>query len=203
MALATYSDLVSAIADWVARTDLTSRIPDFVVLAEARMNRVLRVREMLTEVSGSLSAQSLTLPADFVETYRIRLDTETDVPLEYRPIEDSDLRVAGLTTGEPKWFSILGTSMLFYPSPDSTYTYTLDYYARVPALTSGAPTNWLLTKAPDAYLFGALAEAEPFLQNDSRVGIWEAKYQAAVAALNGAESRAKRTSAARRMRVVA
>lgn len=203
MALATYSDLVSAIADWTARTDLSERIPDFIVLAEARFNRELRVREMLTQATGSVAVQSLALPADFVETFRVKLDTESDLPLEYRPVEDSDLRVAGTSTGEPKWFTVLGGALLFYPTPDAAYDYTLDYYAKVPALTDSAPTNWLLTKSPDLYLSAALVEAETYLQNDNRIGLWDGKYRAVLESLNGADRRAKRTNAGRRMRVVA
>ncbi len=202
MALSNYSDLVSAVGDWLARSDLAARSPDFIALAEARINRELRVREMLDQVSSSVSEQTIALPSDFLEVYRLTLDTENDVPLEYRPIEDSELRVAGLTSGQPMWFSILGDDIQLYPAPDGTYDYTLDYYARVPALTSSATTNWLMTKAPDLYLFGALCEAESFLQNDERIAIWEAKFQAAKRSLNGADQRAKRSSAPRRMRVV-
>lgn len=202
MALATYSDLVSAIGDWVARTDLATRAPDFIALAESRFNRELRCREMLTQATGSISAQTLAVPSDLIEVHRLTLDTQVDVPLEYRPIEDSESRVAGITSGIPLWFTVLGTNFRFYPAPDGTYTYTLDYYAKVPALTSSATTNWLMTKAPDLYLFGALAETEPFLQNDERIAIWQGKADGCLRSLNMADQRAKRTSAPRRMRVV-
>ena len=47
MALATYSELVSTVESYLARTDLTSIIPTFVQLAQDRMTRDLRTREML------------------------------------------------------------------------------------------------------------------------------------------------------------
>lgn len=203
MALATYSDLRSAVADWLARTDLTDRIVDFITLAEARINRELRCREMVTEASGTTDVQDITIPSDFVETVKLVLDTATDEPLEYRPVEDSELRVAGSTSGQPLMFSVLGQSIRLYPSPDGEYTYTLHYYAKVTSLSDDHPTNWLLTKAPDLYLFGALVEASPFLLDDARVGLWESKFQAAKRSLHAAEARAKRTSGPRRMRVVA
>lgn len=203
MALANYSDLVSAVGDWLARTDLNGRTPDFIALAESRINRELRCREMVTQATGTVSTQAMALPVDFIEVVRLTLDTESDLPLEYRPIEDSELRIAGVTSGEPQWFSILGSNLRFYPSPDGEYSYTLDYYATVPALTAGNTTNWLMTKAPDVYLFGALAEAEPFLQNDERVAMWEQKFQDAKRRVNMADQRAKRTNGPRRMRVVA
>lgn len=203
MALATYNDLQSAVASWLARTDLTSVIPDFITLAEARINRALRVREMITEATGSVSAATLSVPSDFVETFTLTLDTEDDRPLEYRPAEDSQLRVAGTISGQPIWFTVIGSNFHFYPTPDGTYSYTLEYYAKVPALSSTLTTNWLLTKAPDLYLFGSLAEASAYLHEEEREAYWSAKFNAVKAALNGAENRTKRTSGPIRMRVVA
>ena len=203
MALATYSDLRSAVADWLARTDLTDRIVDFIDLTEARINRELRCREMVIEATGTTTGQDITIPSDFVEAIRLVLNTSTDSPLEYRPIEDAEIRIAGQTTGQPVMFSVLGTMIKLYPSPDAVYTYTLDYYAKVQALSTDRPTNWLLTKAPDLYLFGSLCEASPFLLDDGRVSLWESKFQASKRSLQAAEARAKRTSGPRRMRVVA
>lgn len=203
MALATYSDLKTAVASWLARSDLTLTIPDFITLAEARINRELRTREMVEQETAAVSTQALAIPDDFVEVLRFTLDTESDRPLEYRPVEDSDLRVAGVTSGQPRWFSVVGGEFRFYPAPDGEYTYTLDYYARVPALSDSATSNWLLTKAPDLYLYGALCESAPFLQEDARLGVWESRFQAAKRSLHAAEARAKRTSGSRRMRVIA
>ena len=203
MALATYSDLRSAVADWLARTDLTDRIVDFIALTEARINRELRCREMVTEAIGTTTVQDIRIPTDFVETVKLVLDTATDAPLEYRPIEDAELSVSGSTTGQPTMFSILGQNIRLYPSPDAEYAYTLDYYAKVQSLSTDHPTNWLLTKAPDLYLFGALCEASPFLLEDGRASLWESKFLASKRSLHASEARAKRTSGPRRMRIVA
>jgi len=39
-----YATLQDAIARWLARTDLSQSIPDFIMLAEARINSDLRTR---------------------------------------------------------------------------------------------------------------------------------------------------------------
>ncbi len=202
MALDTYSGLKSAVADWLARTDLTSQIPDFIAMAEARLNRELRTREMVTQATGTVSTQVLAIPADFIEVVRLTLDTDTDMPLEYRPVEDAESRVAGVTSGEPKWFSVLGSEFRFYPAPDGTYSYTLDYYRTLPALSDTNTTNWLLAKAPDVYLYGALCESAPFLQEDGRIQVWETRFQQTRRSLHAAESRAKRTSGPLRARIL-
>jgi len=41
-----YASLQAEVAGWLARADLTSQIPTFIQLAEARFNRDVRVREM-------------------------------------------------------------------------------------------------------------------------------------------------------------
>lgn len=202
MALATFDDLKGAIASWLVRTDLTAAIPDFITLAESRINRELRVREMVTQDSDTIAVQDLAVPSDFIEVVRLTLDTATDKPLEYRPIEDSESRVAGVTSGEPRWFSILGGNFRFYPAPDGPYTYTLDYYAKVQALSDSNTTNWLLAKAPDVYLFASLAEAYAFLLEEERETYWTGRFEKARMSLQSADSRAKRTSGPRRARVL-
>lgn len=202
MALATYSDLQSAIADWLVRDDLTTRIPDFVTLAEARINRELRCREMVTQATGTIATSTLAVPSDFVEAVMLTLDTVSDAPLEYRPLEDSQLRNAGATSGQPRWYSISGEEFVFFPTPDGSYDYTLTYYAAVPALTDTDNENWLLTKAPDLYLFGALKEANGLLMEGDAEASWDAKYQTTLASIHGSEARSKRTSGPWRSRVL-
>ncbi len=47
MAISTYSDLKTTVANYLARSDLTSQIPDFITFAENRLRRDLRIRQML------------------------------------------------------------------------------------------------------------------------------------------------------------
>lgn len=202
MALASYSDLKASIADWLARNDLTNQIADFIALAEARINRELRCREQIAIDSGSISTQQIEIPADFVETVMLTLDTTSANPLEYRPIEDSQKREGAEISGEPRWFSVLGDRIHLYPAPDGFYTYSLSYYAKVPSLSDSAPTNWLLTKAPDVYLFAALKEGAGFLMDSGAEMAWDAKYRTALDALQAAEARTKRTSGPYRARVL-
>ena len=66
------------------------------------------------------------------------------------------------------------------PVPSSLYTMEIDYYAKVAALSDSATTNDMLTNNPDLYLYGALLEAEPFLMNDARVGLWANAFRQAL-----------------------
>jgi hypothetical protein len=59
-----YATLKAAIADELARADLTSAIPNFIQLAEADFNRQLRTRQMQAMVTGSAVAGVIALPTD-------------------------------------------------------------------------------------------------------------------------------------------
>ena len=203
MALSTYDELQAAVADWLAREDLETQIIDFITIGEARINRELRVREMIETVTDTVSTQELAVPADFIETLQFKINSDTPSPLEYRPVEDMERRTASETSGVPVAFSVVGTNFRLFPTPDGEYTYTLEYYKKVPALTADNQTNWLLSKAPDVYLYAALCEGAKFLMDDARIGYWDGLFRAAKTSLTAAEARAKRTSAPRRARVLA
>ena len=63
MALDTYANLKTSIANFLARDDLTSEIDDFIDLTEADFNRRLRIRDMETvNTSFSIDAETEALP---------------------------------------------------------------------------------------------------------------------------------------------
>ena len=79
MAISTKAELHTAVANWLNRSDLTSRIPEFIALGEAQLNRILRTRDMLTRASPPTNAQYVALPSDFQEMLNVEL-TSTDPP---------------------------------------------------------------------------------------------------------------------------
>ena len=76
MAINTYATLQSSIANWLDRSDLTDRIPDFIALAEARINRVLRVRQMETVklISMLNGVKRIALPSDYKKMRGLKYD---------------------------------------------------------------------------------------------------------------------------------
>lgn len=191
MSLATYSDLQATLAAWLHRTDLTTLIPDFITLAEARMNgdlnaRSMQVRTTLTCVPGStVAARYVALPTDMVEMKRLVVMTEPAVVLEYRDpdglIDDDQWLLA---SGIPKKFTIAAGNIELSPPPDSAYSLELVYVQRLPALSVSNTTNWALTQNPNVYLFGALVASVAFTQDEARLPVWEAKYRQAVDTIN-------------------
>lgn len=181
MALANYTDLQASIASWLHNTALTANIPDFIALAEARIARDLRLRKQITTTTLTTTAgvEYVTLPDSFVEAESVDiLANSIRKTMRNRSIEQMDLRYpVGLYTAVPEEYAILGQTMRIGPVPDSAYTITVTHYTRFDPLSTTA-TNWLLTNFPGVYLFGALAEAAPFMIEDARTQVWEAKYQA-------------------------
>ena len=181
MSLANLSDLKASVAVWIKRGDLAGLIPDFVRLAEARINRELRVRRMVTRAqNASVDAEFVAVPADFGSARWVRLASHPYTQLDLlSPERMADLRAAGCS-GQLAAFSVVGEEFWFLPAPASPVAVQLAYYAKVPALGDAAPANWLLTEHPDVYLWGALTEASIYLEDDEQMQKYAALFAAAL-----------------------
>lgn len=165
MSIANYSDLLTAAANWSHRTDLTSRIPEFIVLAESKMNRRLRTMDMVSkDVAFSIASEYVAVPTSFggVKTFYLNTSPKTD--LEFMA-DEQITQTYPTSTGKPKKYCVQGSNFRFGPAPDGTYTATLVYYLKVPALTSTATTNWMITNHPDAYVYGVMAEMRVYAKD--------------------------------------
>ena len=205
MAITTYALLQTAGANWLDRTDLTARIPEFIELAEANFNRVIREPDMVAKDDAfSLASRYTTLPTDTLEITRIVLDVSPPVTLEYlTPEEISERRSVLNSTGRPLYFTVIGGSanqLEVLPSPDSTYTSSIVYYTKIPALTDAATSNWLLTSHPDIYLYGLLVSAEPYLKNDERLPVWASQLDKSLTELRLQGQRKLHSGSSLRMR---
>ena len=183
MAIGTFAELKTAAANWLDRSDLTSRIPEFITLAEARFNRVLRIRDMeavSTSISTSAGTREYSLPTRFVQMKEFHLTTDPLTPLSYITPEMMTRMQAGSSKSKPQVFTIIADNVRLGPNPDAVYTTSMLYYQAFAALSDAATTNDMLTNNPDVYLYGTLLEAEPFIMNDERVPLWLAAFEKAV-----------------------
>lgn len=191
MAISTYVELQAAVANWLARDDLTSRIPEFITLAEAKFNRILlhprmETRDTLTVDTNLTDPEFLDLPTDFQTMRSARLSGVTGKPrlafMSQTQIEDYRYSIDDVSD-QPVYFTIVGDQMELAPTPNEDYDVEIVYRANIPALASNS-TNWLLTLAPDLYLYGALLEAAPFCQNDERIAVWGSALATVIDQLN-------------------
>tara|TARA_R100000655_G_scaffold34945_1_gene67888 strand:- start:1302 stop:1928 length:627 start_codon:yes stop_codon:yes gene_type:complete len=181
MAITTFSELKTAISNWLDRTDLDDRIPEFIALAEARHRRDFKIRRMETRVTANTIADTeyYSLPDDFTAMRNIQLNTDPKTSLEYLTPEQMDRVHGGSITGKPKAYSIIGNSFQLRPIPDAVYEIEMLYYKYFTALSDSNTSNDMLTYHPDLYLYGSLVEAEPYLQNDKRIQVWAGFYDRA------------------------
>ena len=184
MAIGTYAELQTAVANWLDRDDLTDRIPEFIALAEAKMNRNLRISLMenvSTDILMAGGTRDYSLPAGFTGMKEFHLTTSPITPLSYITPEMMNRMWAGSNTGRPQAFTLFsdaGTRKIRVgPSPDSDYTTSMLFLKKIDNLSVSNPTETMLTENPDIYLYGALLEAEPFLMNDARVQLWAGMLQ--------------------------
>lgn len=190
MSISTYAELKSAIADFLNRDDLTSVIPTFISLAEARIARDLRHWKQEKRVTTAVDERYENLPNDWLELIQIKLSDGGNVTsISYAEMER--MRVASPAAGKPKYVSINADQIELYPTPDASYDLTIVYYARIPALSDAEPDNWLLVDAPDVYLYGALINSAPYLADDQRAQIWGTLYGSAMEGLRVENERAK------------
>jgi len=201
MALGNYTDLKTAVATWLHRDDLALSIPDFVSLAEARLNRLLRMRQQLTTGTLTTTANTATvdLPAGWLQFHRLRL-ASPDQAIDFLPGAQFEVKYRASDVGAPKHHTIEGENLVLGPKPDSVYSIEAVYYGAIPTLTDAASSNWVLTAWPGLYLFAALAEAAPFLNNDVRVATWESKFAADLQQAQDADRRARASGSGLRMR---
>lgn len=211
MTIASNTDLIQRCQDWLfGRSDIAARVPDFITLFEAKANRSLFCRQMETRAittidMGSSEPEFVTLPSDFQTMRRVRLvntltptnGTGAEKPrLRYATgAQIDDLREENPAPGAPIWFSIFGDELELLPTPDQAYSVEMVYRCNIPALGSSSPggpiaTNWLLEVAPDAYLYGTLMEAAPYLHEDERIAVWSAGVTAAFQQLNDLSEKA-------------
>lgn len=205
MPFSTYSELKTEIADWLNRSDLTTKTDEFISLAEARIRRNLlrySTRASVTVTGGA----TLTLPAACGELRSIRLDTgspQLDYPIKIGTKEQADELRAWHSdvTGRPRVAYVLENEVVFAPTPDQNYSVEIVYFDKLVALSDAAPSNDVLTNAPDVYLYGALCESAPYLRDDARVLLWDEKFTRGIAELNAMREREESSASLRPIRL--
>ena len=192
MSISTYTELKTAVANFLARDDLTSQIPNFIQLAESRMSRELETRDQEKRATATLTSgdEYIALPTDLREVRSVALTTDPKTVLTYYSPTSLDSTYSSGGSGKPLGFSIVGGEMKLRPIPDSSYTAEIIYVGGLSALSDSNLTNVVLTRHPDAYLYGALAEAYAFLLDETRAAQYMQRFSMAIDEIKVDEQRA-------------
>lgn len=185
MSFTSYSDLQTAIAGYLARTDLTTQIPDFIRLAETRLRRDLRIRQMLKSVTTATVAgdETVELPSDFLEVRDFVVVGNPVQPLNYYSPSAFNRNTRSWESGKPLDYTVLANDFQLAPIPDSNYTVKMFYFASPVFLSDTNTSNAFLANTPDALLYGALLEAAPYLMDDARINTWGTMFDRAMASI--------------------
>jgi hypothetical protein len=199
MAITNYTDLQSTIADYLARTDLTTQIPLFIQLAENRLRRDLRIRPMLKVVTTLTTASdpTVSLPSDFLEMRDMHIESSPIQTLVYQNPSNfyRNTKASTVDSGAPRFYTVMGSEFQFAPIPDSAYTLKMVYYASPSYLSSSVSSNAFIANCPDLLLYASLGEAEPYLMNDARVQTWASLYDRGLNSLTISDSAGENPSA--------
>ena len=177
MSIGNYAELQTAVANFMARSDLTSQIPDFITMAESRMSRELETREQEKRSQATLTAgdEYILLPNDFREVREVKINASPTRVLSYYSPSALDSMYSSNGQGMPEGYSIVGLEMKLRPIPDSAYTTEIVYIGSLPNI-SAVTTPTLFIRSPDLYLYGALAEGYAYLLDEARAAQYDQKF---------------------------
>lgn len=200
----TYSSLVSDLENYLQRYDnlIVSQIPQFIMLAQQRIPREMKILGFRQEVVGTLTGDVLTSglmpkPSDWRKTIAFYVGTGATNSV-HAPVFERDYdyirsiypdpSIAGVPRfyGDADW-----NHWLIQPTPDQAYPFKIPYYSTLTYLDDTTQTNWLTVNAPDLLLYASLLEAVPFVKVDERIPVWQGFYNAAKQALMNQEMEGK------------
>lgn len=195
MSLDTYTNLQAEVTDLLNRGDLAAKVPTWIALVEARLQRILEGRNMRSTVGVAFTTSgTIALPSDFRSPVALTLETQLrtwDVTLV--PYALMTQKRGELTAGPPLYATVLNGNLLIAPLADSDtdYTGTLVYDANVAPLSATNPSNWVLVNHPDVYLYGAALHSAPYLKDDERLQMWKDLHDTAIEEVRLATDRAE------------
>ena len=203
MAYTSYSDLQASVANYLGRTDLSAVIPDFIGFAETRLSRELRTRKMLKSATASMVSGDarVALPTDFLEVRDLYTQGNPRMPVTYMSPSAFTRNARADQSGLPVFYTVLSAEFQFAPISDSAYVLEILYYAQPAVLSNTNSSNVFLANYPDALLYGALLEAEPYLINDARSQTWALLYDRAIKNISDADQNSEYSGIPLQMRL--
>ena len=182
MSITTYAELITALdggSGYLHRTDLTAKVPDFIDLAESKINRRLKLLLQETEatLTASIGSRLMSVPTLFGTPIKLWCTT-------YEPRDELmylDVGVLPVTTsnGSSDYYTVDGAYIATENPADIAYTYTMRYWTKFDI--SATSTNTVLTNYPDVYIYGALVESVSWTNDFKKLDIWQGKFDRAIA----------------------
>jgi hypothetical protein len=172
---------VAQLANRETDTDFLTFLPTAIELVEARLRRLVRSKNVTRSTAVTILAgtSSIALPAGIKE---LRTIAGPNGPLRITSVTGLSREAVDLqTSGVPSIASLVNDVLFVAPVAAADTSLVLTYEPEVTPLASGA--NWVLLNHPDLYQYGTLVEMSPFIRDDPRVPLFEARFQTAISEL--------------------
>ena len=214
-----YISLKASIDDWLARSDISDEtISDTLIdLAEARINRILRVKAMETVYDETIANGVTDYPSTCLEFKHLYLysgdgDTlsgdgivdptdNTVRELEWRGFDAFSREYQG-SSGVPCFAARQADKIIYWPAPQGTYKASGVYYAAFTPLSDNNTSNWLSTNAPDLLLSAVLTEASAYIKSPDQLQYWQGRRDQAMAEIQAEDDKAEFSATPLTMRMV-
>lgn len=177
MPFTTINDFTNELVSWTNSGISTAVASNMITLAEDRLYRELRVRQMEPSTAVTMVSGQVPVPSDMIEVKDARIDSSPEQALQRKSPDWIYTKYPDRSgSGIPKFFAREGSNFIFGPPPSSDFVVRLNYYARPSTAVSGTLTG-IVSSSPGLLLNAAMVEAEAYLGRDNRVALWESKYQ--------------------------
>ncbi len=197
MAIEDFASLRTAVLQKCHReksTQFSNLVEGFIADAEERIyngvgddadplfTEALRCSEISSSTTLAVTSGLATVPADSLEIRLLHRDSDT-VGMDYLSPDHFHMRLAYADSGQPRWYTIEGTTIRTAPG-GFTGNINIVYYAKPAGISSSNTTNAVLTAYPTLYLAATCFEAFTHTQDGEAAGGWLARYRSVVSGIN-------------------
>lgn len=196
-----YTELHAAIKEWLDDISISdATIDTFISLTESKVNRNIRVMDMVSQYTFTAvdSGEYYDLPSDFFGARQVSVGGYDQ---DYLTPEQMDGTYKALTSGRPAYYTIIGNQIRFKPVTSADSDIQMWYYQGIPSIKTNS-TNWLGDKYPDAYLYGALTEANIYVYDDAKAQQYGQLFASVIGGIDKADARDRWSGSAMVARIV-
>jgi len=164
--------------------DVKKSLNTFLAVTEARLNKILRVRQQFNRAAMlvSIDQEYYGLPDDFAELRDIEVKTHVSSTDRFTPRYLSPEQMNDHITAQSSIpsYTIIADMLQLYPTSDE-WVVEVVYASKVPALTDKTPTNWLSISSPSSYIFGMMVELSAYIKDGEAASLWDTRFKEDIA----------------------
>lgn len=185
-----YAEVVRLAQAYADRIDaeVVTNIDSFIVMAESRINRAMRVAEQTHRIyTQSIAGREYyTLPPEFngmrvIQFNDGQVDNSGVIVVEY--VTPEQLVACQAKNSNKNYYTIINNQLQFHPTLPAEGTIEMVFYRKVPHLDAENTTNWISVSNPDIYISAITCEIELFVKNMEASLIWNTRMQDAIESL--------------------